>query len=446
MAEHERESGPMELPAGHPAKGAPRSSDVGVGEQGDLKDLSRAMEGPGEEGGDAGEGTMKFDVSLDAGTLSIHLDGRLASAFRVIGEDPVAMVRTALMRTPDLDLFASSLSGRTFYGLLLDESIHPFEDHRRNGFFGLNRAVFQAGDPVLRRILLQVGIVHQIRHEALPEGRDHEAIEPSLMKKDAGLFLLLLTDYKRKVFFLPRILKEVDALIDPGSGFRDVLAPILTRLPFVQREDPADSPYGIVFLNQNAFDRLAFREKLKVVLGGVLAWYTVLSIGVLAPFASLFRRLTPYFPAALQILRHSFKEGFLLKRGFLGRAVRALFRGNLPEAVEFFWSGWNPVLVRVAVRPVFRLLGGNRAPVLATAGTFFYTAWIVHLLWFAFAILLGFRVLGEAERGFALGRTVGSNANFAVLFGAVGAYTLFGLLSGLSKRLRAHRTRALRKS
>jgi len=435
MSETSEGTGRLELPEGHPAKGSLRTAEAGVGEGGDLRDLSRALDA-------SGEGAMQFEVPLGEGVLRFRIGGALTAAFRSIGEDPFDLVKQAFGRLPDLAVFAAGLNGRSVQGILLEESTHPFEDHRRNGYFGLNRTVFQLSDPVLRRILLQVGIVHQIRHEAMPEGgMEGEGFERSLMKKDAGLFLLLLTEHKRKVFFLPRILKEVDSLIDPDSGFREVLSPILARLPFVQKEDPAESPLGIPYLNGNAFDRLPRGEKARVILGGVLAWYTVLSIGVLAPFTPLFRRVSPNFPAALQILRHSFKEGFLLKRGFMGRAVRALFRGNLPEAVEFFWSGWNPVLVRVAVRPVYRALGGNRFPVLATMATFFYTAWIVHLLWFAFLVLLGFRAAWWADSAFQAGAHVGSNANFAILFGAVGAYTLFGFLSGVSKRRRAGRAR-----
>ncbi|MHC4598456.1 MAG: hypothetical protein ACYS47_05580 [Planctomycetota bacterium] len=385
---------------------------------------------------------MKFTVPGAGRTVAFEFDGRLTGAFRSAGEDPASLIRDALHRNPDGERLGGALEARTFRGVLLDRSIHPFEDHRRSGFLGVNRAVFEVRDPVLRRILLQVGLVHLLRHEAMPErGADGLDLEKTLMKKDAGLFLLLLTDHKRKVFFLPRILREVDALVAPESGFRDVLAPILTRLPFVQKEDPADSPVGIPFLNGTAFDRLPRYERLRLIAGGVLAWYTVLSLGILSPLAFAFRRVSPYFDPAHQMLRHSFKEGFLLKRGFMGRAVRAFFRGNFPEAVEFFWSGWNPVLVRVAVRPVYRFFGGNRSPIFATTVTFFYTAWIVHLLWAAGLVLLGMRVASLADPGFTAGARIGSNAHFAVLLGAVGAYTFFGLLSGLSKALRARRKR-----
>ncbi|MHC5038305.1 MAG: hypothetical protein ACYTHM_13400 [Planctomycetota bacterium] len=433
MSEADASAGKMRLPDGHPSRGSLRAGEVEVGEGGSLKDLSRAMN-------PSAEGQMAFDITAGKGRLSFNLDGRLAAAFRAGGEIPKELIREALERIPDRDPVTGSLSGRIFHGLLLDRSPHPFEDHHRNDFFGVNTAAFQVKDPLLRRIFLQVGIIHQLRHEALPsEARDGREWEMGLMKKDAGLFLLLLTDHKRRVFFLPRILEEVDALVTPASGFREVLAPILSRLPFVKRDDPAASPFGLPFLNANAFDRLRTREKVRMILGGLLAWYSVLTLGLLFPFFSLFRRASPYFDPARQMLRHSFREGFLLKRGFMSRAFRALFRGNLPEAVEFFWSGWNPVLVRVAVRPVYRFLGGNRRPILATTGTFLYTAWIVHLLWLAGTILLAFRLASISDPHFTTGARIGANAHFAVLLGAVGAYTLFGFLSGLSKALRARR-------
>ncbi|GEM_PF-2988562 len=427
MSETDPQFGAFPLPEGHP-------------ERGPSEDLASLF----EKEKDAGGGAMTFRLGEGDGAVSFALDGRLASAFRTIGEDPAELLRASMARLPDRDRLAAGLRGRSLTGVLLDRAFHLVEDHRRSGRFGLHRALFRVEDRILRRLLLQTVMSHALRHEGLPEGKDRSAeMEKALLKKDAGLCLLLFTEHKRTLFFLPRVLKTLDGLVDPRSGFREILVPILSRLPFVEEEDPAESPFGRPFLNGNVFDGLPIREKIRVVAGGVLAWYTTLSMGLLLPFRRCFEWITPYYGSARRILRHSFKEGFLLKKGFMSRAVKNLFRGNVFRAVEFFWSGWNPVLVRVSVRPMYRLLGGNRRPVSATVLTFLYTAWIVHLLWLAAAVLLGFRIAYEVDPSFRWGSAVGSDTNFAVLLCAVGAYVFFGFLSGLSKRMRSRKTRRL---
>lgn len=99
------------------------------------------------------------------------------------------------------------------------------------------------------------------------------------------------------------------------------------------------------------------------------------------------------------------------------------------------------MLVRVAVRPAYRLFGGNERPLLATVATFVYTALVVHLLGPTAAVLLALRLAAQSEPDFRLGAIAGSNLNFSILFGAVAAYALFGTLAGLSKVLRRRRRR-----
>jgi hypothetical protein len=167
----------------------------------------------------------------------------------------------------------------------------------------------------------------------------------------------------------------------------------------------------------------------------------VITLGILRPLRSLFRLLTPYFEPALDLLRSSFVEGYLTKKGFLGRAVRTFFSGHPLEGFEFFWSGWNPVLARVTTRPMFRLLGGNRRPVPATALTFMYTAGVVHFLWLVTLVLLAARWAHARDPSFRLGGWIGADANFLVVLGVLCAYAFFGLCIGVSKALRARRKR-----
>ncbi|MCU0722888.1 MAG: hypothetical protein MUC63_04625 [Planctomycetes bacterium] len=433
-AETVRGTGDMAFPPGHPGRGA--LANASGPERPGARSLAEVARPEA-----VGDGGMEFALSFPEGSFQVRLEGALTRAFRGIGEDPADLLRKALDRIPDRERLVASLKGRAYHGVLLSRSDHPFEEHRRGGHVGVHRAVFSVADSVVRRILLQVGIVHQLRHEALPPSSPVTAdLERTLIRMDAGLFLLLLGRNARRMFFLPRILRDTDALFDPACGFRDVLVPILSRLRFVKPEDPAESPFGAPYVNGNAFDALPATRKLQVVLGGLLAWYTVITFGVLRPFRRLFLLLTPYFGAAQDMLRGSFAEGFLVKRGFIGRAARAFFRGNIGEAIEFFWSGWNPVLARVTTRPVFRLLGGNRRPVLATVTTFLYTACVVHFLWLVALVLLAFRLAYERDPAFALGRLLGANANFYALLGALGGYLFFALFIAFTKARRSRRS------
>jgi hypothetical protein len=94
----------------------------------------------------------------------------------------------------------------------------------------------------------------------------------------------------------------------------------------------------------------------------------------------------------------------------------------------------------VTIRPVYRLLGGNRNPLLASTLTFLYTAVVVHPLWLVFGVFAGFRIALWADPELRIARLVASPGNFLVLGCAVGAYTFFGFLSGLSKVLRQRKT------
>jgi len=371
--------------------------------------------------------------------LSLRVEPSLLSLLAGQGLTAADFLLAGFQTAKDCDEIAARLDSGKPLGqvtlALLDRSIRAVHQRRGPAVVALNRSLLEVEDRHLRAILVQTALVRGLRC-LVAEGRPAEA---GLLKKDAGLFLLLLSRHSRRVFYATRLMKNLGSVFGHPSPFVAVLTPFLARLPFVEAFDPAESEHGRAFVDARTYDGLPLSSKLSVVLGGNLAWYTVLSVRLLRVLAPLFRRLSPYYEPAYRMLGASFRKGFLLKRGFMARAVRNLLRGNLPGAVEFFWSGWNPVLVRVTIRPVYRLLGGNRRALLASTLTFLYTSVVVHPLWIILTAFAALRLALLADPDLPVAGVVASRGNFIVLVSAVGAYTVFGFLSGLAKVLRRRR-------
>jgi hypothetical protein len=374
--------------------------------------------------------------------ITLRLDPDLTTALLIAGAKPASFFGAALAAARDRDEIASAFDTGAPLGTvtlaLLDRSPFAVEGRRNPTVVGFNRAILDVPDRDLRSLVLQVAFVNRIRAFSQDRNPGRE-IRAGNIKKDAGLFLLLLAEQHRRPFYIDRITAALGDLLGPASLFTSLVAPLLIRLPFVEKTDPAATPEGRAFLDVHAFDALPWQSKFSVILGGNLAWYTVLSARLLRVLAPIFRRLTPYYEPAYRMLGASFAKGYLLKKGFLPRAIRSLGRGNIFEAVEFFWSGWNPVLVRLTIRPVYRILGGNRRPLLASTLTFLYTSVVVHPLWMVGLVLGGLRLALHFHPQWHLARVVASPGNVTVLVCAVGMYTFFGFLSGISKVARRRR-------
>ncbi len=346
----------------------------------------------------------------------------------------------------DRDEIASRLdSGEAMGGIAvvpLDSSLSIVHGRSDPPAIGISRALLEIGDPAVRSVLLRVAFARQIREFALARAGGSPGTGDGGLKKDVGVFLLLLADHAGEALYLGRIIRELSTVLRRESPFIGMLVPFLSKLPFVETFDPAESEYGRVFLDPSHFDRLGTGAKLSAVAGGVLAWYSVLSLKALRAFAPAFRAASPYYEPAYRMLRVSFRREFLLKRGFISRGARSLLRGDVLQAVEFFWSGWNPVLARLTTRPVYRMLGGNRRPVYASTMTFIFTSLVVHPLWLVLGVLSGLRIAVHFNPGFRAGEVIASPGNFIVVGGAIAAYAFFGFVSGLAKLMRKRRGKA----
>ncbi|MFC1624755.1 hypothetical protein ACFL28_05585, partial [Candidatus Omnitrophota bacterium] len=97
---------------------------------------------------------------------------------------------------------------------LLDTSTYLFEDHIDNSFIGINKAILKIEDPTIRNIILQVGLAHELRHEARDVGEEKEA---EFLPLDLALLRGLLdqanVDYRRLISSLTQIIRLDSAVI-----------------------------------------------------------------------------------------------------------------------------------------------------------------------------------------------------------------------------------------
>jgi len=194
-----------------------------------------------------------------------------------------------------------------------------------------------------------------------------------------------------------------------------------------------------VFLYPSAFGRLDRAEKRRAILGGILAWYDFLMLGLLRLIP--FIRSHPYFMPAKMVLRGWLGERELFSGGAARRLKRALGRGRVVTASEAFWAGWNPRLTAIILKPVYRFLGGNKHPFLATFGTFSLTAIIVHPLWITLGITAVAAVLNLYYPAEIAAWRILHPMNFILHAIVIGGWVGWGFVVGLLKwrRLRVVR-------
>ncbi len=135
-----------------------------------------------------------------------------------------------------------------------------------------------------------------------------------------------------------------------------------------------------------AFDRLGRRAQWRMIFAGTLVWY-----------ADAFRcperlypwlRRFPHFSLAEEIYYVTPKGHLTVSPSFRRHMMACFKRGQVFRAIEYYFAVRRPDLTLITTRPLYHLLGGNRRPILATVGAFFYTAFIVHPL------ILGVFLLG----------------------------------------------------
>jgi hypothetical protein len=97
------------------------------------------------------------------------------------------------------------LAGEIFIALL-DSSTHLFEDHRRNGFIGINRAIYSRSiGKATRNDLLLIGLRHELMHEA------GAVNETRLLEEDV--------DYALSISFAPEKFLSLRDILDADAPF-----------------------------------------------------------------------------------------------------------------------------------------------------------------------------------------------------------------------------------
>ncbi|MCD6094035.1 MAG: UTP--glucose-1-phosphate uridylyltransferase, partial [Candidatus Omnitrophica bacterium] len=122
--------------------------------------------------------------------ITFNIDRDLLTKLHLSDGEIAAFIKKAL----DKDKLDVSTINRPITIALLDTSEHLFEDHLPNSFIGINKAILEIKDKDIRNILLQVGIAHEMRHEATK--RADEEFEKGNLKKDISLLEGLIDEIK----------------------------------------------------------------------------------------------------------------------------------------------------------------------------------------------------------------------------------------------------------
>lgn len=250
---------------------------------------------------------------------------------------------------------------------------------------GVSRAVLTRSGLGPTACLVAVSIAHGLR--AAARIREGELYDPAKeTDRDVQNLLLLLVgvhgtewDPEEVQAELKTVLTRDDPLLEPFLRYAKKLRGTLAARHAARLDDR-------VFRDGAVFDRLPGGEKRKVIVAGTLAWYGLLTLGLLRLPRRFFARRNPYYETAWWIFRAKPGGRRLFKETLLRRAGRALRRFRLLAAFEYLWSSWNPILAETCLRPVYRAAGGNRRPFLATMATYAWTALVIHPLWVTLSI------------------------------------------------------------
>lgn len=287
-----------------------------------------------------------------------------------------------------------------------------------------------ASHPSLSLMLIGVGLIRALRTHCLG------AEKAQSVNKDLGTALILLATNQQAREHVRADTCEAWAktLFADGDPFVALLVESLRKHP-LKPVKSKPKPEDNIFFDPKRFDRLPLTAKLKVVLAGQLAWYSSLSLGLLWLLRGLWDRWPGYYSEAREALHHDLGKG-MFKRKLGARIWREAQRGRLLKGLEYFWSAWNPSLTRIAIRPFFRMLGGNRRPFLATLCTFMFSALVVHLmLWTSLILALCWQYREQSETAAWLA----SPRNISVQLGILVVYFAIGVIIGGLKSLRRRR-------
>jgi len=301
---------------------------------------------------------------------------------------------------------------------------------------GLHRSALRAPGLRPRACLVATLLAHSLRAAArLRAEESYDAAKERTLDQKNLLLLLVGTlgtewDPDEVADELTGIIAGKDPLIPEFRRLARKLTGSLTRREATRLDDR-------VFRDGALFDRLPGREKLRVVIAGTMAWYGMLTLGLLRLPRRAFQRRNPYYETAWWILRAKPGGRGLFKTGLL-RKARDRFRSfRFLRGMEYLWSSWNPTLAETCLRPVYRMAGGNRRPFLATMATYAYTAIVIHPLWATLLITGGAWALGLVWPWIDTETRIASRENVILHAIVIGFWIGVGLVVATSKALKS---------
>ncbi|MHC4473741.1 MAG: hypothetical protein ACYS99_22610, partial [Planctomycetota bacterium] len=319
--------------------------------------------------------------------------------------------------------------------VLLDSSRHLVEIEPRGRLLGVNRAALEASRLSPSACLVAVGIAHGLRAVArIRAGESYDAEKE--WQRDLQNFLLLLVGIQGTEWEVSAVVAEVRGFLDPRDPVAEHLPHYAEKLHGSLARRTTSRLDDRVFRDGALFDRLPGREKLKVVLAGTLAWYGVLTLGLLRLPRRWFARWNPYYETSWWIFRAKPGGRRLVKTALLSRGLRRLRSLRILSAAEYLWASWNPILAETCLRPVYRSAGGNRRPFLATMATFAYTALVIHPLWITLLITGTAWALGHVWPWIHEETRIASRENLILHGIVIGFWVGIGLIVATSKLFR----------
>ncbi len=328
--------------------------------------------------------------------------------------------------------------------VLLDRSRYLVEVLDGGGALGINRAALAASRLSPRACLVAVAIAHGLKVVAARRSRD--TLDPEKERQyDVQRLLLLLIGVRGTEWDPREVHDELADLVDFGDPFLVSFEQYARKLT-KKLAGSAAGRSGVVlddrvFRDGALFDRLSGREKFQVVMAGTLAWYGLLTLGLLRLPRRFFSRINPFYETAWWIFRAKPGGRRIWKGALFSRGLDRLKSLHVLSAFELIWSAWNPILAVTCLRPVYRLAGGNRRPFLATMATFVYTALVIHPLWITLLITGVAFLLGNIWPAITTETRIAGRENLIIHAVVIGFWISVGLVVATSKALRALRAR-----
>lgn len=404
---------------------------------GSFGPLRTDLESNGAVERDAGAATIPHHPRVNGRPLNLLLDRHLARFREGAGAAVFELLARALGSDKEGTVLADAL-GRGSDPLplvLLDRSPHLVEILEGGAALGVNRAALTATRLSPSASLVVTGLVHGLRFIAsrrsgtpVDAGREEPA--------DVQRLLLLLVGVRGTEWDPVEIRAEFTTMLDPAGPFLATFEKFATKLKAnLTRRSPVVLD-DRVFRDGALFDRLPGREKFKVVMAGTLAWYGLLTLGLLRLPRRFFARKNPYYETAWWIFRAKPGGRRIFKGAMLRRAMDRLKSFRVLSAFELIWSAWNPILAVTCLRPVYRAAGGNRRPFFATMATYTYTALVIHPLWITLLITGAAFALGQVWPAIYTDTRIASRENLILHAIVIGFWLSVGLIVATSKALR----------